>query len=73
MELRSVALIVLASVLGGCASQHQSGAKILVSDGCMVSVEGLSAAQADDLMKTWEFADDCSLKVKMKAEDDEEL
>lgn len=53
------ALLMLSA---GCSS-HQSSAEVMVVEGCMVSVKGLSTSQAADMTKTWEFKDNCNIDV----------
>ena len=61
MRLSRTLLGFIASVfLAGCASQ-QSTAEIIVVDGCMVSIKGLSSIQADEISRSWNFNNDCVL------------
>lgn len=62
---RIIAMVSVFS-LGGCSLQ-QSGAKILVSDGCVVTIEGISTVQAQEIMKSWDIMDDCRVRVKTGA------
>lgn len=56
----TVCALLFYVLLAGC-STHNSTADVMVVDGCMIEIKGLSATQASDIAKTWTFGDDCSL------------
>ena len=58
--------LVCALHLVGCASQ-QTTAKIMIVDGCLVTIEGLSSQQADMVMRDWDLNTDCEIEVKTKS------
>jgi hypothetical protein len=51
------ALLMLSA---GCSSQNSS-AEVMVVEGCMVSIKGLTTIQATDVTKTWEFRENCNI------------
>lgn len=53
---------MLSVCLLGCSS-HSTTADILIVDGCMVDIKGISAAQAAEIAKNWKFGKDCELIV----------
>jgi len=54
---------IIALLLMGCASQ-QSGANVIWHDGrCLLYVEGISASQAAEVTKYWEFTE-CEITVE---------
>jgi hypothetical protein len=52
--------------VGGCSSKNAAG-EITVVDGCMVDIRGISIDQAAEIVKTWDFGDDCELKVNSES------
>ena len=56
--------------VGGCASKQMT-ADILVVDGCMIEIKGVSSLTADEIKKNWTIGDDCTLNaVSSTGEDD---
>ena len=47
----------------GCAAQS-AGVKILISEGCVIVVEGASARQADEMLRSWNVDPDCQIEVR---------
>ena len=55
--------------VGGCASQS-AGVKILIAEGCVVLLEGVSTQQADDILRTWEIDPKCKVEVRASTVED---
>ncbi len=56
-------LIMFGLVLSGCALQR-SETKVLVSEGCLITVETTTYAQAKEILRMWDLDEDCELKVE---------
>ena len=39
----------------------------MVVDGCMVGIKGISAERASEIVKSWNFGDDCAMKVNTES------
>ena len=63
--------LLCALQFGGCASQTTS-AKVTISEGCMVIIEGISTRQADEILRTWEIDPNCKVEVRSTAGDDDD-
>ena len=55
---------------GGCASQSV-GAKVLISEGCIVIIEGVSTRQADDILRTWDVDPNCQVEINSTTGEDD--
>ena len=59
-------LCALIGLLAGCLPSQQGAATIMVVDGCMIKIDGVSAAQAGEITKSWDFDTNCELEVKSR-------
>lgn len=48
-------------------STRNSGGEVMVVDGCMVGIKGISAERASEIVKSWDFGDDCAMKVNTES------
>ena len=60
---------LLTLLLTGCASQTM-GAKVLISEGCLVMVEGVSTRQADEVLRSWDVDPNCQIDVRSTTGED---
>jgi len=51
----------LLTLPGGCGVKQAKTSTLLISDGCVVYVEGMSATQAKDITSTLDISDDCEV------------
>ena len=61
--LLAVACGALLLLSVGCASQTVT-AKVLISEGCVVMIEGISTRQADEILRTWDVDPNCRVEVR---------
>ena len=54
-------------LLSGCSLQ-QTASDILIVDGCIVTIKGLSSLQTDELIKTWNIEPDCQIEVRTEVD-----
>ena len=59
-------VFALPALLGGCGVKQAGKSTILISDGCVVYVEGATAVQAKEMTDEWDISDDCEVKVGIK-------
>jgi len=67
---RTLPVAMLFVLLAGCASQSTT-AKVMISEGCVVVIEGISTAQAQDILRTWDIDPKCQVEVRATAGDDD--
>jgi len=68
---RSLLMAVICALLmlsAGCNLQQLSAGKVLISDGCVIIIEGLSSLQANELSKAWDIDPNCKLKLKTEVD-----
>ena len=52
---------LICALLGGCGVKQAKTSTLLISDGCVVYVEGMSATQAESITSTLDISDDCEV------------
>jgi hypothetical protein len=69
MTAPSTLLTALCALLlsGGCSHQV-TAAKIVISEGCLITIEGVSQQQAEDVIRNWDLDNGCQLEVKARSE-----
>ena len=71
MIYRTLLTALLSVLLAGCSTQ-QTAAKIVISDGCLITIDGLSTQQADDVLRNWNIDKRCEIEVRATGEQDDE-
>ena len=65
-------LLVPVLYLAGCASSQQTGVTVLIVDGCLVEIKGLSSSRAEEIIRSWDFGDDCSVDTATSYDQNED-
>ncbi len=60
--------IGLAVCLSACGVSQQRTNTVIVSEGCMVYVDGLTLTQTQELLRTWSFDDGCKIEISTAIE-----
>lgn len=60
--------LLVSVFLSGCGSTHQQTTDIMIVDGCIIEIKGLSHASASDIQKNWSVDENCVLNTNSRME-----
>ncbi len=60
--VRLAAVVVSVMLLSACSAWSYTKGSMLISEGCVVYIEAITASQADELVKEWNI-DGCELRI----------
>jgi len=60
-RITSFLLLVAVIFVSGCAEYRSR--TILISEGCLIILKGITAVQAENILQDWNLSEDCEVQV----------